>query len=78
VTAPSYNDLGYGYRPEWHRDVIDLEQTFLRRPRHALFVAVHDEAEQLLTPGNPHYVMDEPGIFVMHPTILATGRKTGN
>jgi GNAT superfamily N-acetyltransferase len=37
-----YYDLGYGYRPEWHRDVIDLEQTYLRRPRHALFVAVHD------------------------------------
>ncbi|GAA3967675.1 GNAT family N-acetyltransferase [Actinomadura viridis] len=34
-----YRDLGYGYRPEWHRDVIDLEETYLRTPRHALFVA---------------------------------------
>ncbi|TDE56523.1 GNAT family N-acetyltransferase, partial [Nonomuraea mesophila] len=37
-----YHDLGYGYRPEWHRDVIELEEVYLRRPRHALFVAVHD------------------------------------
>ncbi|MGI5201367.1 GNAT family N-acetyltransferase [Spirillospora sp. CA-108201] len=37
-----YHDLGYGYRPEWHRDVIELEETYLRTPRHALFVAVHD------------------------------------
>lgn len=37
-----YRDLGYGYRPEWHRDVIELEETYLRTPRHALFVAVHD------------------------------------
>ncbi|HEX2316841.1 MAG TPA: GNAT family N-acetyltransferase [Thermomonospora sp.] len=37
-----YHDLGYGYRPEWHRDVIELEAVYLREPRHALFVAVVD------------------------------------
>lgn len=36
-----YHDLGYGYRPEWHRDVIELEEVYLRQARHALFVAVH-------------------------------------
>ncbi|GGQ17491.1 GNAT family N-acetyltransferase [Streptosporangium pseudovulgare] len=36
-----YHDLGYGYRPEWHADVIDLEGVYLRDPRHGLFVAVH-------------------------------------
>jgi GNAT superfamily N-acetyltransferase len=36
-----YRDFGYGYRPEWHHDVIDLENAYLRTPRHALFVAVH-------------------------------------
>jgi SAM-dependent methyltransferase len=36
------------------------------------------KADRLLTPGGPHYVMDEPGFFVMHPTILATGHKPGN
>lgn len=34
-----YHEFGYGYRPEWHTDVIELEQTYLRTPRHALFVA---------------------------------------
>ncbi|MGV9304356.1 GNAT family N-acetyltransferase [Nonomuraea sp. NPDC003727] len=36
-----YRDLGYGYCPEWHGDVIDLEGAYLRDPRHGLFVAVH-------------------------------------
>lgn len=32
------NDLG-GYRPEWHRDLDDLEAAYLRRPGCALVVA---------------------------------------
>ncbi|WP_431914869.1 GNAT family N-acetyltransferase [Nonomuraea jabiensis] len=38
-----YREFGYGYLPEWHQDVIDLEGTYLRTPRHALFVAVHGD-----------------------------------
>lgn len=34
-----------------------------------------EEADALLTPGGPRSVMDEPGFFVMHPTIVATGRR---
>ncbi|MFG1950296.1 GNAT family N-acetyltransferase [Micromonospora sp. NPDC048830] len=34
-----YHVFGYGYRPEWHFDVIDLDGTYLRPQRHALFVA---------------------------------------
>ncbi|WP_424185988.1 GNAT family N-acetyltransferase [Actinokineospora sp. G85] len=34
-----YRDLGYGYTPAWHADVIDLDGAYLRTPRHALFVA---------------------------------------
>lgn len=34
-----YHVFGYGYRPEWHADVIDLAGTYLRPARHALFVA---------------------------------------
>lgn len=33
------------------------------------------ELQRLLTPGDPHYVLDEPGYFVVHPTTLATGRR---
>ncbi|GAA2210529.1 GNAT family N-acetyltransferase [Nonomuraea monospora] len=38
-----YREFGYGYRPEWHWDVIDLEGTYLRPERHTLVVAVHGE-----------------------------------
>ncbi|MGC5662834.1 GNAT family N-acetyltransferase [Micromonospora sp. WMMD723] len=34
-----YRDFGFGYRPEWHADVIDLDGTYLTPDRHALFVA---------------------------------------
>ncbi|HET6708838.1 MAG TPA: GNAT family N-acetyltransferase, partial [Amycolatopsis sp.] len=35
-----YREFGYGYRPEWHGDVIDLAGTYLIPDRHQLFVAV--------------------------------------
>ncbi|WP_213450107.1 SAM-dependent methyltransferase [Rhizomonospora bruguierae] len=38
-----------------------------------LTAAELSEVKQLLTPGNPRYVVDQPGFFIMHPTILATG-----
>lgn len=34
-----------------------------------------DHALHILSPGHPRYVMDEPGYFVLHPTILATGTR---
>ncbi|MFJ8077593.1 GNAT family N-acetyltransferase [Streptomyces sp. NPDC096176] len=37
-----YQDFGYGYVPAWHRDVIDIEGSYLDDPRHLLLVAVHD------------------------------------
>jgi GNAT superfamily N-acetyltransferase len=36
-----YNEFGYGYVPQWHRDVMDIEGTYLDDPRHLLLVAVH-------------------------------------
>lgn len=38
-----YRDFGYGYRPDWHQDVIDLDGTYLRPEHHALFVATKGE-----------------------------------
>ncbi|MGC9438120.1 class I SAM-dependent methyltransferase [Streptomyces sp. WG5] len=32
-------------------------------------------AEDLLTPGRPEYVVDEPGYYLVHPTLLVTGRR---
>lgn len=37
-----YRDFGYGYVPAWHRDVIDIEDTYLTDPRHLLLVALRD------------------------------------
>lgn len=34
-----YRDFGYGYRSDWHHDVIDLAGTYLDPDHHALFVA---------------------------------------
>ena len=33
------------------------------------------QAEELLSPDSPHYVLDQPGYYVVHPTILALGRR---
>lgn len=34
-----------------------------------------DELLTLTTPGDPRYVLDEPGWFALHPTVLVTGRR---
>lgn len=34
------DDFGYGYLPQWHSDVDDLAGSYLRRPRHGLWVAL--------------------------------------
>jgi SAM-dependent methyltransferase len=35
-----------------------------------------DEVQRLLTPGDPHYILDEPGYFVVLPATLVTGRRS--
>lgn len=35
-----YREFDYGYVPQWHDDVVDIENTYLAHPRHALVVAV--------------------------------------
>ncbi|MFE9632745.1 GNAT family N-acetyltransferase [Streptomyces sp. NPDC006463] len=40
-----YREFGYGYVPDWHPDVVDLEGTYLRHPRHTLVVAVREDGE---------------------------------
>ncbi|MFF1794958.1 GNAT family N-acetyltransferase [Kitasatospora sp. NPDC086009] len=34
-----YREFGYGYVPDWHADVVDLQAHYLDHPRHALLVA---------------------------------------
>ncbi|WP_067704011.1 GNAT family N-acetyltransferase [Nocardia jejuensis] len=38
-----YTDLGYGYLPEHHDDVIDPGRAYLCHPRQRLWVARHDD-----------------------------------
>ncbi|MGH3753269.1 MAG: methyltransferase domain-containing protein [Pseudonocardiaceae bacterium] len=40
-----------------------------------LSTAEMDEIQRLLTPGDPDYILDEPGCFLVHPATLATGRR---
>lgn len=36
-----------------------------------------DPLRELLTPGSGRYVLDDPGYYLLHPTVLATGRAPG-
>ncbi|GAB2779274.1 GNAT family N-acetyltransferase [Streptomyces daliensis] len=61
-----YGDLRSGYVPRWHRDIIDVEGTYLRPERRTLLVAeagdgrivatgaVRDEGPQ--SPPNPEWI----------------------
>ncbi|MDF2712569.1 GNAT family N-acetyltransferase [Nonomuraea muscovyensis] len=82
-----YHDLGYGYRPEWHADVIDLEGAYLRQPRHALFVAVHDgqvvattgvRAVAPKSPPHPAWLAErypEPGTAQLYRVYVRPGHR---
>lgn len=35
-----YREFDYGYVPQWHSDVVDIDDTYLAHPRHTLVVAV--------------------------------------
>jgi GNAT superfamily N-acetyltransferase len=41
-------DFGYGYKPEFHADVDDMQGTYLDNPRHTLFVAVAEATGQIV------------------------------
>src|SRR5687767_7433843 len=44
-------DFGYGYRPDFHADVDDLQGTYLAPPRHTLAVAVARSGQIVGTAG---------------------------
>ncbi|WP_327364340.1 GNAT family N-acetyltransferase [Streptomyces sp. NBC_01296] len=35
-----YREFDYGYVPQWHDDVVDIDSAYLTHPRHTLVVAV--------------------------------------
>ncbi|MEU2725512.1 GNAT family N-acetyltransferase [Streptomyces smyrnaeus] len=46
-----YGDLRSGYVPRWHRDIIDIEGTYLRPPRRTLLVAVDEASGEVVATG---------------------------
>ncbi|CQR60838.1 GNAT family N-acetyltransferase [Streptomyces leeuwenhoekii] len=67
-----YREFGYGYVPAWHRDVVDIEGTYLDDPRHLLLVAVHD-GEVVATTG----IRSEGPAHPPHPRWLADRYPSG-
>lgn len=41
-------DFGYGYQPQFHADVDDLQGSYLDHPRHTLLVAVDDASGEII------------------------------
>lgn len=52
-----------------------LEAAALRGHDAGLSAEELAEVRELLTPGGPRYVLDEPGHYLVHPTLLVTGRR---
>jgi GNAT superfamily N-acetyltransferase len=82
-------DLG-GYRPQWHKDLDDLEAAYLRRPRSALLVARADgqllgtaavRPCELATPPNPAWLAErynQPDVCqLVRVWVLGRGRRRG-
>lgn len=67
-----YKEFGYGYVPQWHRDVMDLKGTYLDNHRHLLLVAVHD-GEVVATTG----VRSTGPAHPPHPRWLAEQYPSG-
>jgi GNAT superfamily N-acetyltransferase len=42
------NDFGYGYLPQYHYDIDDLETHYLKPQDHALFVAIDDATGEVI------------------------------
>ncbi|GEC05139.1 N-acetyltransferase [Streptomyces spinoverrucosus] len=68
-----YREFGYGYVPQWHRDVMDIEGTYLDDPRHLLLVAVRD-GEVVATTG----VRSAGPAHPPHPLWLAEQYPSGS
>jgi ribosomal protein S18 acetylase RimI-like enzyme len=42
------HDFGYGYQPQYHFDIDDLQRYYMDPPEHALFVAVDDATGEVV------------------------------
>jgi GNAT superfamily N-acetyltransferase len=81
-------DLGYGFRPEWHGDLADLEAAYLRTPGQALFLASDADGTLLGTsaikvggPRSPQVLVDhyagQPVCQLARVWVLGEHRRRG-
>ena len=53
-------EFGYGYVPEWHQDIVNLEDYYINPERNNFFVAYYETGEIISTIGIRAYDKDFP------------------
>lgn len=53
-------EFGYDYVPEWHEDIVKMEEYYINVQRNNFFVAYHDSGEIIATIGIRSYDKDFP------------------
>ncbi|MDI6645134.1 MAG: GNAT family N-acetyltransferase [Methanobacteriaceae archaeon] len=43
-----HKEFGYGYIPEYHYDIVNLEEYYIKPKRNNFFLAVHQETKKLI------------------------------
>lgn len=51
-------EFGYGYVPEWHQDIVNMEEYYVNPKRNAFFVAYSENGEIIATIGLRAYDKD--------------------
>lgn len=54
------NEFGYGYVPEWHQDIVKLEEYYINPERNNFYVAYSDSNKIIATIGIRGYDKDFP------------------
>jgi GNAT superfamily N-acetyltransferase len=55
------DEFGYGYVPEYHQDIIDLEEFYIEPERNNFFLAIHHDTRKIMgTMGIRAYDKDFP------------------
>lgn len=68
------DEFGYGYIPEYHQDIVDLEAYYLTPQRNNFFLAIHPETKKVMgTMGIRSYDKDYPQLKNRyHPETTAS------
>ena len=50
------NEFGYDYVPEWHQDIVDIQNFYINNERNNIFVAFNESDEIISTIGIRHMI----------------------